>query len=76
MIFQGYAVLPLLPISFPTVWIALNLYGAAKVKVLFQFLKEKGKVSTQQILNSYNCFVRNNRKSEVASIPHQVTVGS
>lgn len=72
MIFQGYAVLPLLPISFPTVWIALNLYGAAKVKVLFQFLKKKGKVSTQQILNSSNCFVENYRKSDVkiTSIPH------
>lgn len=72
MIFQAYAVLPLLPISFPTVWIALNLYGAAKVKVLFQFLKKKGKVSTQQILNSSNCFVENYRKSDVkiTSIPH------
>ncbi len=42
---QGYAVLPLLPISFPIVWICLNLYGAARIKVLFTLLKEKEMVS-------------------------------
>ena len=42
---QGYAVLPLLPISFPIVWICLNLYGTARIKVLFTHLKEKENVS-------------------------------
>jgi len=37
-------VLPLLPISFPIVWICLNLYGTARIKVLFTFLKEREKV--------------------------------
>lgn len=39
--FQGYAILPLPPISFPIVWICLHLYGTARIKALFQFLKEK-----------------------------------
>lgn len=43
---QGYAILPLLPIFFPIVWICLNLYGTARIQVLFTFLKEKEKVRT------------------------------
>jgi len=43
---QGYAILPLLPIFFPIVWICVNLYGTARVQVLFTFLKEKEKVRT------------------------------
>ena len=44
-VFQGYTILPLLPISFPVVWICLNLYGTARIQVLFTQLKEKEDVS-------------------------------
>ena len=63
---QGYAVLPLLPISFPIVWICLNLYGTARIKVLFTFLKEREKVraisNCMSSMNLYNNYRRNYTK--------------
>ncbi|XP_078346969.1 transmembrane protein 94-like isoform X3 [Oculina patagonica] len=60
LLLQGYAVLPLLPISFPIVWICLNLYGAARIKVLFTLLKEKemaaDEITLQEVLQ---CFWKN-----------------
>lgn len=54
LLLQGYAVLPLLPIFFPIVWSCLNLYGTARIKVLFTYLKEKEKptneISLQEVL--------------------------
>ena len=45
LLFQGYVVLPLLPISFPVIWICLYLYGAARIELLFTALKENEEVS-------------------------------
>ncbi|KAJ7382611.1 hypothetical protein OS493_033969 [Desmophyllum pertusum] len=60
LLLQGYAVLPLLPISFPIVWICLNLYGTARIKVLFTFLKETEKPTDEITLQDVlHCFWKN-----------------
>lgn len=57
LLFQGYVVLPLLPISFPVIWICLYLYGAARIELLFTTLKENEKVSNSAPLSIYFVFV-------------------
>ena len=41
---QAYAVLPLLPLSFPIIWVFLNLYGVARIQAVFDSLKDGAKV--------------------------------
>lgn len=57
LLFQGYVVLPLLPISFPVIWICLYLYGAARIELLFTALKENEEVSNYRLLSFYLCFI-------------------
>ena len=40
--------LPLLPLSFPVVWIFLNLYGVARIKAVFYSLRQNSKVSSSE----------------------------
>lgn len=66
---QGYVVLPLLPISFPVIWICLYLYGAARIELLFTALKENEEkaddVGLRQVLS---CFWQHLR-GEPSSLP-------
>lgn len=66
---QAYAVLPLLPISFPIIWICLYLYGTARIEVLFATIRENGNtaedVSFKKVLS---CFWQN-LQGDPSSLP-------
>ncbi|EDO38517.1 predicted protein [Nematostella vectensis] len=73
LLLQGYSVLPLLPLSFPLLWTGLNLYGAARIQVLFERLKNGSplgyKASRQVAASDVMPYFWNNVRGGSSSLP-------
>lgn len=56
--FQAYAILPLIPIFYPVLWIAVTLYGTARLRILFEMYTQRSfdPIETEEIsLDHVNC---------------------
>ncbi|XP_027057487.1 transmembrane protein 94-like isoform X1 [Pocillopora damicornis] len=74
LLLQGYTILPLLPISFPVVWICLNLYGTARIQVLFTQLKEKEDPANEISLKEVLCCFWKNFLGDPSSLPRTTSL--